>query len=124
MTDDEELDRLARDRHRATYLELEQEKKMGKFIAKPGEHDEPDVIPGSEPSPNGCRMLAWGMIAFWALVIGGIALLYSCRADAAGRQVYLEGEDDLGNGYKLCHYSEGVTITIQSHKLCPLSINV
>lgn len=41
---------------------------------------------------------------------------------AAMAQVYLERERDLGNGYKLCIYSEGVTITVRSHDLCPLSI--
>lgn len=36
--------------------------------------------------------------------------------------VFLEDERDLGNGRKLCIYTEGYTITIPSHKLCPLSI--
>jgi len=76
--------------------------------------------PGYEPPPP--RALLIGLILFWVAVILGIALLYSCRADA-GMLLFLEGEDDLGNGYKLCHYTEGYTITIQSHKLCPLSIN-
>jgi len=76
--------------------------------------------PGYEPPP---RWLAWSIIVFWALVIGGIGLLYSCRADAR-TQVYLESEQDLGNGYKLCVYSEGVTITRRDSQLCPLSIEV
>lgn len=71
---------------------------------------------------NSFRQLVLGLIIFWAIIIGGILLLYSCQSEAAGFQVYLEGEDDLGNGFKLCHYTEGYTITIQSHKLCPLSI--
>jgi hypothetical protein len=43
---------------------------------------------------------------------------------ASGRQVFLEDEQDLGNGYKLCIYSEGVTITRRDYQLCPLSIEV
>jgi len=77
--------------------------------------------PGYEPPPP--RWLAWGLIVFWALVIGGIMLLYSCQAEA-GIRYFLEDERDLGNGYKLCIYGEGVTITRPSHQLCPLSIEV
>lgn len=40
----------------------------------------------------------------------------------AATQYYLEDERDLGNGLKLCIYSEGYTLTVQAHKLCPLSI--
>ena len=137
MNDDEELNRLARERPRVMLAELEQEEAVSKSIPRPPNYrdmrESPppetklDIAlgttlqpPGYEPPPP--RWLAWGLIVFWALVIGGIALLYSCRADA-GMTVYLEGEDDLGNGFKLCHYTEGYTITIQSHKLCPLSIN-
>lgn len=145
MNDDEELNRLARERSRVVLAELEQEEAMGKSIPRPphyhdmGESPPPETkpdIPGIIVSPplqrsedppgyvpmQGCRWLAWGIVAFWVAVILGIGLLYSCRADA-GMVVYLEGEDDLGNGFKLCHYTEGYTITIQSHKLCPLSIN-
>jgi len=97
---------------------------MGRQAPRPPHYRE--EIPGSiipeQESLRGCRYLAAGVAVFWALVILGIALLYSCRADA-GMLLFLEGEDDLGNGYKLCHYTEGYTITIQSHKLCPLSIN-
>jgi len=78
--------------------------------------------PDKEQPLEGCRWIVLGMLAFWAAVILGVALLWSCRAEA-GMVVYLEGQDDLGNGFKLCHYTEGYTITIQSHKLCPLSIN-
>jgi hypothetical protein len=128
MNDDEQLAQLARDRHRATYLELEREKnEMGRQAPRPPHYrqDIPGIIiVDDEDKPlEGCRYLAWGIAAFWIAVILGVALLYSCRADAAGFQVYLEGEDDLGNGFKLCHYTEGYTITIQSHKLCPLSVN-
>jgi hypothetical protein len=69
---------------------------------------------------NGCRWLAFAIIAFW---IGVAALIYSCNAHA-GTQVYLEDERDLGNGYKLCIYSEGVTITRRDYQLCPISIEV
>lgn len=51
-------------------------------------------------------------------------LFYWTVGSAAGRQVYLESERDLGNGMKLCIYSEGVTITVASHRLCPLSIEI
>jgi hypothetical protein len=78
--------------------------------------------PGYEPPPP--RALLIGLILFWVAVIGGIGLLYSCQAKAEGFQVYLEGEDDLGNGFKLCHYTEGVTITVRDSQLCPLSIKV
>jgi hypothetical protein len=57
-------------------------------------------------------------------MIAAMLLLMPYCAEARGFQVYLDGEEDLGNGYKLCHYSEGVTITVESHRLCPLSINV
>jgi hypothetical protein len=49
------------------------------------------------------------------------SLFYWYVASAA--QVYLEDEKDLRNGYKLCIYSEGVTITVPSYKLCPISID-
>ena len=51
-------------------------------------------------------------------------LLYWTVGSAAGRQVYLEDEQDLGNGFKLCIYSEGVTITVASHRLCPLNVEI
>lgn len=137
MNDDEELNRLARDRYRAVLAELEQEEAMSKSIPRPPHyrdvreekftHPETgatinyDKSPGYEPPPP--RWLAWGLIVFWVLVIGGIALLYSCKAEAR-TQVYLEDERDLGNGYKLCIYSEGITITKPSHQLCPISIEV
>jgi hypothetical protein len=35
---------------------------------------------------------------------------------------YLQEERDLGNGYKLCIYDQGITITVKSHELCPLRI--
>ena len=125
MNDDEELNRLARDRHRATYLELEREEKMKNwFVMKSGEHDEPDKIPGHEPTPFGCRLLLLGVTLFYTLVFAGIALLWSCQANAYGRLVFLEDERDLGNGFKLCIYSEGVTITRPSYSLCPISIEV
>lgn len=38
--------------------------------------------------------------------------------------VFLIGERDLGNGHKLCIYDEGITITIPSYKVCPVSIEV
>jgi hypothetical protein len=52
------------------------------------------------------------------------SLLLLATAAHAGRQVYLESERDLGNGMKLCIYSEGAAITIASHRLCPLNIHV
>lgn len=70
---------------------------------------------------RGCRWFVLGLLAFWFAVA---LMVYSCVADAAGRQVYLEDEQDLGNGYKLCIYSEGVTITRRDYQLCPLSIEV
>jgi hypothetical protein len=69
---------------------------------------------------DGCGKLIATTFLVWAAIA---LLVYSCMAYAT-MQVYLEGEDDLGNGYKLCRYSEGITITVASHKLCPLSINV
>jgi hypothetical protein len=63
-------------------------------------------------------------VARLALLALFAVLFVIATASAAGRQVYLEGEDDLGNGYKHCIYSEGVVITIPSHRLCPLSIEV
>lgn len=69
---------------------------------------------------TGCRWLALAIIAFW---IGVAALIYSCNAHA-GVLVFLEDEQDLGNGYKLCIYSEGVIITRRDYQLCPLSIEV
>jgi hypothetical protein len=95
---------------------------MSKNLIAPKGYDEPDAK-AEERDPLSTRCLAWGMIAFWACVLGGIALLYACNAHAA-TQVYLEDEQDLSNGYKLCIYSEGVTITVASHRLCPLSITV
>jgi hypothetical protein len=71
---------------------------------------------------SGLRLIAVLAIAFWAAIV--TLFLFTCEAKAAGFQVYLDGEEDLGNGYKLCHYTEGVTITVESHRLCPLSINV
>jgi hypothetical protein len=141
---DEELDRLTRERQRIVLNELEQEEEMGKSIPRPphyrdmGESPPPETKPGipgiivspqDDDSPGyvpppSFRPLACGVIVFWAAVILGIGLLYSCSAKADGMQVYLEGEDDLGNGFKLCHYSEGVTITVAATKLCPLSIAI
>jgi hypothetical protein len=56
------------------------------------------------------------MILFWVLWLN--------EASAQGRMVFLEGERDLGNGFKHCIYSEGVVITIPSWKLCPVSIEI
>lgn len=61
-------------------------------------------------------------LVFYSMLAVAAAML-PLGADAAGR-VYLESERDLGNGYKHCIYSDGVVITIQSHQLCPLSIEV
>ena len=36
----------------------------------------------------------------------------------------LEDEKDLRNGYKLCIYSGGYTITIPNYKICPISLDV
>jgi hypothetical protein len=91
--------------------------KKGWFISDT--HDEPDRIEGFEPI--GCRWIAAGMLAFWLAVA---ALVYACNASAAGRRVYLEDERDLENGFKLCIYSEGITITRPSYQLCPISIEV
>lgn len=51
-------------------------------------------------------------------------LFYWTVASAQGIQVYLEDEEDLGNGMKLCIYTEGVTITVRDSQLCPLSIRI
>lgn len=118
---DEELDALAHDRHQQTYLELaaeERERKARERLVGMMQQ----AVRDPRPDLRSWRPLVLGMAAFWAAIILGITLLYSCNAEA-GMVVYLEGEDDLGNGFKLCHYTEGYTITIQSHKLCPLSIN-
>jgi hypothetical protein len=95
-----------------------------KYIIAPPEYDEPDRIKGNEPNPRWVRYLVLGFAAFWATIILGIALIWSCSADAQGRLVFLEDERDLDNGLKLCIYSEGVTITIPSYQLCPISIEV
>lgn len=99
---------------------------MSKSVPRPPDYAEPGdrrQLPAPEFEPGSLRPLVLGLIAFWAAVILGIGLLYSCSAKA-DMQVYLEGEDDLGNGFKLCHYSEGVTITVAATKLCPLSISI
>lgn len=70
---------------------------------------------------DGCGKLVAMLILGWASIA---LLVYSCTTFADGVLVFLEGEDDLDNGYKLCHYSEGITITVPSHKLCPISIEV
>ena len=59
-------------------------------------------------------VLALAFLAVVALSLMGTA--------HAGMTLFLEGEDDLGNGFKLCHYTQGYTITIASHRLCPLSV--
>lgn len=69
----------------------------------------------------GFRAMVLGLLAFWLIAFAGI---WYCTADAAGRAVYLESEEDLGNGFKLCVYSEGVVITIPSHGLCPISTDI
>ena len=131
MNDDEELTRLARERSRAVLAELEKEEnemKLKGLVEMFG--DQPGIVVESEASARrrrtdraiGWRWLGVGIILFWAAVFGGV--LYSCEARAEGTQVYLEGEDDLGNGFKLCHYSEGVTITLRDSQLCPLSIRI
>lgn len=97
---------------------------MSKYIIAPPEYTEPDRIEGHEPDPRWCRLLLLGVTLFYTLVFAGIALLWSCQADAYGRLVFLEDERDLGNGFKLCIYSEGVTITRPSYSLCPISIEV
>jgi len=33
----------------------------------------------------------------------------------------LEGERDLGNGFKLCMYDDGSAFTVKDWQLCPLS---
>jgi len=43
---------------------------MGKWIAAPGEHDEPDVIEGYEPDQKAMRRMVYGIIVFWLAVIG------------------------------------------------------
>jgi hypothetical protein len=68
------------------------------------------------------RNLIFNTIALTLLFI--CAIMWWREASAYGRQVYLEDERDLGNGMKLCIYSEGVTITVASHRLCPLSIEI
>lgn len=75
----------------------------------------------------GCLLLLFilGAIIEGAAVFA-LYLLWTGQAEARplAMQVYLEGEQELGNGYKLCIYSEGVTITVPSHQLCPLTIEV
>jgi hypothetical protein len=61
------------------------------------------------------------IFCLWILLI--CSLMWAAELMAA-EQVYLESERDLGNGKKLCIYSEGVVITIPSHQLCPMSIRV
>jgi len=95
---------------------------MSKNMIAPRKYDEPDVTP-EERNAVGVRWLALCMLAFWVCVIFGALALYSCNAQAR-TQVYLEQERDLGNGYKLCIYNEGVTITVPAYRLCPISINV
>jgi len=50
---------------------------VSRFIAKPGEHDEPDVIPGYEPSPKAVRRMAWAIIGFWLAVAGWLVWLFN-----------------------------------------------
>lgn len=77
MNDDDVLDRLARERHRLTYIELMEEDRMNRFIAAPGEHDEPDVIPGHEPNLKATRRMAWAIIGFWLAVAGWLVWLFN-----------------------------------------------
>jgi hypothetical protein len=72
-----------------------------------------------EENRSGVRLAVLLLVLIWTALIAGV-LPYCAHA---ATQVYLEDEQDLGNGYKLCIYSEGVTITVQSYRLCPLSIN-
>jgi hypothetical protein len=95
---------------------------MSKNLISPPGYDEPDATP-VERNASSIRCLALSMLAFWVCVIFGALALYSCNAQAR-TQVYLEQERDLGNGYKLCIYNEGVTITVPAYRLCPISINV
>jgi hypothetical protein len=76
-----------------------------------------------EEKRQGTRLALLLLALVWATIIAAVLLALPYCAQARGLQVYLEAEEDLGNGYKLCHYSEGVTITVESHRLCPLSIN-
>jgi hypothetical protein len=73
--------------------------------------------------PTGCSYVAVSCVVIWTLFIG--LIFHSCTARAdSGVQVYLEDEQDLGNGWKLCIYSEGVTITKPDYELCPISIRL
>ena len=49
-------------------------------------------------------------------------LILYCAVTSANTQYYLESERDLGNGLKLCIYTEGMTLTVKSHELCPLTV--
>jgi len=64
------------------------------------------------------------MVVGWLALLFVFWLLWLNEASAQGRMVFLESERDLGNGFKLCVYTEGVTITVASYKLCPISIEV
>lgn len=76
-----------------------------------------------EENRRAARRGILALLAFWTVLIT-IALLLLPYCAEARSQVYLEDEQDLGNGYKLCIYSEGVTITVPAYRLCPISINV
>jgi hypothetical protein len=119
VTDDDDLDRLALERHRQTYHELRAEEQAMKELHDKRMSDQQRAE--FQQRMRGCRVVLLGLVLFWAFVVLAI---YSCNANAAGRLVFLEDEQDLGNGFKLCIYTEGVTITVPSYRLCPLSIEV
>ena len=61
----------------------------------------------------------WFILASFAILLLAAVLWWR---EASAATFYLEDEKDLGNGYKICIYSEGVRITVPSYKLCPISI--
>lgn len=67
------------------------------------------------------RKVVGNTLFFLALLL---FFLFYWHVASAKMLVFLEDERDLGNGHKLCIYSEGITITVPSYKLCPISIEV
>jgi len=52
-----------------------------------------------------------------------LASVFYWYVASAATQYYLQEEKDLQNGLKLCIYTEGMTVTVKSHQLCPLTIH-
>lgn len=88
-----------------------------------GKYSKPNTINGVPRKCWPSRRIFCALALLWAVIATTLVLLWSCEAHA-GRQVYLQQEVDLGNGYKQCIYEDGITMTVQSHRLCPLTIEV